>query len=391
MDRESEYLLRLMGGYLREEAPEAIPDADWGKLLRLAHSHSVPGILCDIAMRYDLCPNEREAGFAREICMSTITGFAHRAALADRFLEILSENGIDHIVMKGYVLKDYYPVPELRTFGDIDIVIRPEERRRSHELICALGYPVKTDWEPVYSYKRPEEHYELHTELLEVELPGKADCRAYFRNIWQHAVSDGAHRYQFKPEFHFLYLLVHLAKHIAGTGAGIRLVLDLAVFIRHFGESLDWSWVAGELETLCLTDFAHTVLAFVQRYFGIESPLALPDQEDETLEALAEYILCGGVFGQDSRDSGTNTLKAEREASSRLRVILKRLFPAARTIESRYTYLQGRAWLLPAAWVHRLLRTQDAWGAHAEEARSILAADAEEVRRLRQLYEKIGL
>lgn len=391
MDCEAEYLLHLLGAYIREEEPGIRTDTDWGKLLQLAHSHSVPGILCDMAMRYDLCTNEKEAAFAREICMSTIAGFAHRAALADHFLELLAENGIDHIVMKGYVLKDYYPVPELRTFGDIDIVIRPEDRKKCHELMLSLGYPVKTDWEPVYSYKRPEEHYELHTELMEVDLSEKADYRAYFRNIWQHTVADGEHRYQFRPEFHFLYLLVHLAKHIIGTGAGIRLFLDVAVFIRHFGDSLDWNWVAGELEKIGLTFFADTILAFVQRYFGIESPLPLPDVADEVLEELAEYTLCGGVFGQDDRDSGRNALKTEKEDVSRFRVILKRMFPAAKTIESRYTYLQGSPWLLPAAWIHRLLRTKEKWGLHAEEARNILAADGNEVRQIRQLYEKIGL
>ena len=391
MDRESEYLLHLMGAYIRDEEPQIRRDADWAKLLRLAHSHSVPGILCDMAMRWDLCADEKDAAYAREICMSTIAGFAHRAALADLLLEQLAEQGIDHIVMKGYVLKDYYPVPELRTYGDIDIVIRPGDRQKSHGLMRSLGYPVKTDWEPVYSYKRPDEHYELHTELMEVDLSEKADYRAYFRDPWQHTIADGDHRYQFRPEFHFLYLLVHLAKHITGSGAGIRLYLDVAVLIRHFGDSLDWNWVAGELDKLCLRDFAHTILAFVQRYFGVKSPLPLPDQPADVLEELAIHTLCGGVFGQEGRDSGRNTLKAEKNDVPRLLVILKRLFPPASTIESRYTYLQGRHWLLPIAWIHRLLRTWKAWGSHAEEARNILTTDGGAVQRIRQLYGKIGL
>lgn len=391
MDREYEYLLHLLGAYVREEEPESLPDADWAGLFRLAHIHSVPGILGNQVMNWGLCPDEKTAAFAREVCMSTIAGFAHRAALAELFLEELAENGIDHIVMKGYVLKDYYPVPELRTYGDIDIVIRPEDRQRCHGLMLRLGYPVKTDWEPVYSYKRPDEFYEIHTELMEVDVSEKADYRAYFRDPWRQASPEGNHRYQFRPEFHFLYLLVHLAKHIKGGGAGIRLYLDAAVFIRRFGDSLDWDWVRAELEKLRLTDFFHTVLAFTERYFGIGSPVVLPHMAEDVLEALALHTVSGGVFGQDDRDSGRNTLKAEKENTPRIGVILKRLFPPAKVIERRYTYLQGRPWLLPLAWLHRLIRTKDAWGLHTEEARRIMDADREEVRKLRGLYERIGL
>ena len=340
---------------------------------------------------HDLCADEKNAAFAREICMGTIAGFAHRGALAELLLERLAENGIDHIVMKGYVLKDLYPVPELRTFGDIDIVIRPEDRKKCHELMLSMGYPAKTDWEPVYSYKRPDEFYEIHTELVETAVSEKADYRAYFRDPWPYAIPENSHRYQLKPEFHFLYLLVHLAKHIKGTGAGIRLYLDVAVFVRHFGDCLDWSWVAGELDSLGLSDFAAVVLAFVRQYFGIASPLVLPSVETSLLEMLAEHTVWGGVFGQDDRNDGRNTLKGERTDTLRLAVILKRLFPAAETIENRYTYLRGRHWLLPAAWIHRLLRTRAGWGDHTQEAKEILKADTQEIRRLRQLYQRIGL
>lgn len=391
MDREAEYLLHLMGAYVREEEPAACPDADWERLFRLAHIHSVSGILGNMVMSWGLCADAKHDAFAREICMSTIAGFAHRGALADLFLERLAENGIDHIVMKGYVLKDCYPVPELRTYGDIDIVIRPEDRQKCHALMLSLGYPVKTDWEPVYSYKRPDEYYEIHTEMVEVDVSPKADYRAYFRDPWRHAVPEGNHRFRLKTEFHFLYLLVHLAKHIKGSGAGVRLYLDLAAFIRHFGDEMDWIWVAGELEKLGLTDFAAVVLGFIQRYFGIASPWALSAAEGTLVEELAVHTVCGGVFGQNDRDSGANTLKGEKADAPRFVVILKRLFPAAKTIESRYTYLQGRPWLLPFAWLHRLLRTRETWGVHAEEAKNILEADGGEVQRIRRMYERIGL
>lgn len=388
MEQEAEYLLHLLGAFIRQEKPRDPGALDLKRLKYLAHIHSVTGILGYMAAQHKLFPAEGSA--FRTECMATISGFSQRAALAELFFEKLAEEGIDHILMKGFVVKDYYPIPELRTYGDLDIVIRRADREKCHALMQALGYRVKTDWEPVYSYVRPMEHYELHTELLETDISASVDCRDYFSDPWRYAAAEGR-RYRFDPEYHFLYLLAHLAKHVAGSGAGARMYLDLAAFIRHFEGKLDWAWIGAELEKTRLAAFANTALAFVERYFGVESPIPLKPVEDEVLEALASMTAGGGVFGKVGLDSGVNALKDQTDRTTRLQTVARRLFPAAKTIETRYTYLQKRPWLLPAAWVHRLLLTRSTLKDHAREARSILKADREEAGKLRRFYREIGL
>lgn len=389
MDRESEYLFRLLGAYVRGEAPESAAGLELEKLKHLAQIHSVEGMFSYAAMKHGLFPAER--GAFRAQCMAVIGGYAKRAAMAQMLFGEFSSRGIDHVLMKGYVLKDYYPVPELRTFGDIDVVIRRADREKCHELMQALGYQVKTDWEPVYSYTKPMEHYELHTELLETDISDALDCREYFADLWPHTVSTGEHCFEFTPEFHFLYMLAHLAKHVRSSGAGARLYLDLAAFILHFGENADWAWVAGELEKTGLAAFANTALSFVERYFGVKSPLELKPVGADTLEALADLTAEGGIFGRFAVSGGTVTLRSEAEGAGRVATIGRRLFPAAKTIESRYTYLQKRPWLLPVAWMHRVVRTWSKLGGHAAEAKDILSADETEVRRQRRMLREIGL
>lgn len=394
MEHESEYLLHLLGAYLREEEPQAETDVDWIKLVQLAQIHCVTGILGYMTMTYPICPDEQMKASLRSVCLNTIALFARRAALADVFSQTLSRNGIGHILMKGYVLRDYYPVPELRTFGDIDMVIRPEDREKSDDLLRSLGYHPETDWEPVFSYTRDVEYYEIHSEIMEVNVSEKADYRGYFRDPWRYAEAAGDHRYQFRPEFHFLYMLTHIAKHVTGSGAGVRMYLDVAAFVRRFGASLDWDWIRQELEKLCFTDFANIVLAFTQESFGVKSPVPLTEVEADVMRSFREFTMAGGVFGYVGRDSGTISLKQQsrgKERVSRLGTVAKRLFPAAKTIESRYTYLQDKPWLLPAAWVHRLIKTRGTWQQHTEEAQNILLADKEEVRKMTRLYERIGL
>ena len=104
--------------------------------------------------------------------------------------------------------------------------------------------------------------------------------------------------------------------------------------------------------------------------------------------------MAGGTFGHVGRDPGLVALKTQdrNEATvSRWKTFLNRLFPSADSIESRYTYLQNRHWLLPVAWIHRFIRKKDLWGYHAQEAKRIMNTDTEEVLKLKRIYKEIGL
>ena len=393
MENEYTYLLRLLGAYLREEAPAPAADVDWAKLLELSRIHSVIGIVGFMGRKYPICPDPQFSGGFRSLCMSTISLYSRRHALALEMVRQLEQAGIDHILMKGFVLREDYPVPELRTFTDIDLVIRPEDRQKSHELMLSLGFAVKDDWEPVYSYHRGDEYYEIHTQIMEVDVSEKADYRDYFSQAWDHAHPVSAHSYRFSREFHFLYMLTHIAKHVHQHGAGIRLYLDVAAFIRRHSGNLDWQWIRQELQDLALYNFAGVVLSAVEHWFGIEAPFPFGPVPEETLRDFTEFTLEAGVFGHHHRDGALSKMKHQDQDSSgsRAALLLRQIFPKAETIQARYTYLQDKPWLLPAAWVHRLLKTSADTGKHLDTARQIITADRSEVDRLRKLTKDIGL
>ena len=170
--------------------------------------------------------------------------------------------------------------------------------------------------------------------------------------------------------------------------------LDVAFFLRHFGSTLDWNWVAGELEKLALSDFANMVFSAVQCWFGEESPWQLRYVPEDVLGDFLEFTLAGGVYGYAGRDKGTVFLKQQNRNNadvSRMGTLLYHAFPPVKAMEWRYTYLQKRPWLLPAAWVHRLAASRKDWGRFADHTRDVLRADTEEVRKLKRLYKEIGL
>lgn len=390
MTKEKLFLLDALQGFIHGEKLNLDTELDWDLLQALAQSHSVSGILgCMTMQSPEACPEQLRSKL-KKLCLETVGVFTRRTEKADAVIEKLSEAGIDHMLFKGYVVRNYYPVPELRTYGDIDILIKPQDRKRCHALMQQLGYAVKNDWEPVYSYYNNFELYEIHTQMLETDVPGKDECSEYFKSAWDNAQCTHGHTYEPKPEFHFIYLLTHIAKHLSGSGAGVRMYMDLAVFIERFKDGTDWEYIDRTLKRLGLREFADAALTVVEKCFKVESPIKLNRLPDETLEQFLDYTMDGGSFGHVGRDSALITLK-NSERSGRAATLMRRVFPPAETLERRYTYLQGRKWLLPVAWVDRVFKNRSIWSQRAEEAKRIFQTDDREVEKLKSIYKQIGL
>lgn len=393
MNDAEQYLLRVLRGFVQGEDPGPF-SGDWRQLYELSMMHSVNGILGHSVMTF---PHPDSAGIKqmmRQTCLQTMMLFSARAQAMAELSQALSAEGIDHLLFKGFVVRDYYTIPELRSFGDIDFLIRPADRAKCDAFMKARGFDPQNDWEPVYSYLKGGEYYEIHTEVLETDISERADYRDYFSHVWDYAVQQGDHTFVLKPEYHLMYLLTHIAKHIHGSGAGIRMYLDIAFFLKHFGDSLDWDWFSDELRKLNFYDFTNMVFSLVKREFGVDSPIALRGVDKQTYRDFLDFTMAGGTFGKFGRDSAVIQLKNQdigEESVSKGKTILHRIFPSASTIEARYTYLQKRPWLLPVAWVHRVFKNKNLLDRRIHEVQNIVNVDTEEVLKLKRIYQEIGL
>lgn len=388
MGQEMKYLLSLLRAFLLEEDPQPMEDVDWDEMERLASIHSVSGILGYMCMHGDLCSQERKSKM-RHLCLQTMGLYARRGALAEVFCKELEAQQIPYCTMKGLEIRKLYPVPELRSFNDVDILIHKEDRTKCHEWMLSQGFEVKDDWEPVYSYTRGHEYYEIHTQLMEIDLSNRADYQGYFQKVWEHTRLVSEYGYEMEREFHLLYLITHIAKHAQSSGAGVRMYLDIAAYLKAYGPEQDWSYIMEQLETLKLKEFGCAVLTAAESWFGVSCPAEYPRLDGSTLARFAVFTIEAGTFGHHGRGSGMNSLR--KQEGSRLAVLGKRLFPDAASIERRYTYLQDRPYLLPVAWVHRLFKTNVSLKDHAKEAKGILTTDWEEVDRLQVICREIGL
>lgn len=391
---EYEYLISLLKSFCHQTIPEKRENVNWEKMAQLSIMHSVQGILSYMVISYNLSDDLEFLKTMRYWCKKNIALYAGKNQAMQLLVKELEGAKIEHIVFKGYVIKDFYPIPELRSYGDIDIVIHLRDRKKSHQLMLDLDYKVKTDWEAVYSYYRNNEYYEIHSDIMEINFSNKANYCEYFKNMWEYTVKRGEYTREFAPEYHFIYLLNHIAKHIYGSGAGIRMYLDLAMFIKKYENRLDWDYIKVQIETLNLYDFYCTVMSAVKKWFDVEGEIALKQISENVLEEFLVFTMSGGIFGYDNREKGVSVLKkapVNEKKIGRIVVVLRRMFPPKKELEKRYRYLEKYSWLLPWAWIHRFLKTQKTWKKHLKEAESIISVEEDEIKKMRAFHESIGL
>lgn len=359
MTAEQTLFLRILADHVHGKMSELdVSSIDEKQFYELIRAQSLLGIFyvqCRGVLPADSwLRKELYAGFEDDVFFAV-----NRRAALEELSVVFKDAGIDFVPFKGIRVSEYYPVPVLRTMGDVDLVIRTANRQRSDELMKSLGYVSMVDNHAVWTYQKDVVMYEIHDHMMYDPLANDFDYRAYFDRVWDYTMQRNG-QICLKPEFHFLYLLAHTAKHIINKGYGIRGFLDLVFFVR--GEpDMDWIWIAEELQKLRLLNFAKTCFALCQRWFGVELPLASGELSEEFFRTVTAKIFRDGLWGHDNQENevgaAARTVRRTEESYwlTACRMTLKKLFPPYRDMQliPWYGFVDGRPWLLPAAWIYR--------------------------------------
>ena len=381
-------LTDLLRAFVLGEKPEA---ADPAVLIPAAQMQNLLPLLAYMNKKHRLFSDENTNAVLNRQLRQTIFLHNQRYAAFEELSTALSEQGIDHLPVKGWYLRHLYEVPELRTFGDIDVLIRREDRQRVHALMVSMGFSVQTDWEPTYTYRRGAELYELHTNLMEASLDGRSDLPAYFADAWSHAHVVSGRRFEPEKSFHFLYTLCHLAKHLYAGGAGLRMYLDAALFLQRHGRELDWEGIRREMAALKLPEFLDTVLTCCESWFGVTAGCDF--HRSEAADELLTYTLDADLFGK-LRDNSVVQMRNRRETAAsggKVSAVKRILFPPYEALVKRYTYIEGKKWLIPAALLHRAAVNLKNLPARSKTIRTIAGTDRATVNAYDDFMNRIGL
>ena len=385
---EHTYFMKLLSDHLAGRKSENIVNADWTMIASLAKAHQVEGVVfyqCKGSM-----PIEVFSLFERKFGAS-LYYYKNREEVWQHVLCAFYENKIPVLTIKGFEVANYYPVPSLRTMGDLDILVHLEDKEKAGDLLEQLGFKIK-ERNPYYDWqcKFKGLSFELHHKLLYQEAATRSTQAVLFNDYWNY-VKDG----KLDWSFHFLYLIAHLRKHLMLKGVGFRMFMDVAVVIQK-ESTLDWLWIEKKLNELDMLRFAKVCFALIDYWFGITAPIEFSNLDRVFLERTTEKIIENGVFGfQDKNNDINNTINqlnnnGKNLLVSRVKLFWKMLFPSYHNMSncSHYQFIRERSWLLPIAWIYRIYRMVIGKTTSAETIlRQIITPQAQISRRKAELKE----
>ena len=353
MTKEQKAFIQILADHINGRKTRIDEDLDWEIIYNYARTHQVSGMVCQQCENN--IPHNLVDDFQKELMATLYYGSKRDKELQTIKLELNSEQ-IPFFIVKGPVVANLYPIPHLRTMGDIDLVIHNKDRGKCNRLLIARGYTcLSNQSEREWQYSKNILDLELHDRLVYEEAVNEKNQVSFFNDCWRY-VKDG----QLDWNFHLLFLIFHLRKHMMNSGIGFRYFLDLAVVTQHI--DIDWDYVAKNLATMGMIDFARKCYGFIYNWFEIETPL-VESIDKEFYEEATNRIFVDGVFGFNNPDNLHNVLinevrKKKLPRVKMIRLALRKIFPSHKELENTepYTYLNKNSFLLPFAWLHRTIR-----------------------------------
>ena len=215
----------------------------------------------------------------------------------------MEKAGIPYVILKGCASAAYYPRPEDRIMGDVDLLVRPEDLDRAGRVLEGDGFQLENDTHvPHRAYVRERTEAELHFAVGGIPWgePGKR-VRGSLEGILEESreipVEGGGVRVP--SHFHHgLNLLLHTNQHLLGEGLGLRHLCDWAVFAAGFSDEEFRELFEEKLKAVGLWRFARTLTQTAVRYLGCPPKAWAGEPDRRITEAFMEEIGDSGNFGR---------------------------------------------------------------------------------------------
>ena len=128
MDTDYMYFIELSKAAIYDTVPDLPSDSiDWQLIWDTADAQNILGLIASAVLKLPSDYQPKNAEEWQQAMFQTIYVMNMRFCDFERMCKALKHMDVEFICMKGIVVKDYYPIPELRTMGDFDIFIKEQD------------------------------------------------------------------------------------------------------------------------------------------------------------------------------------------------------------------------------------------------------------------------
>lgn len=371
MDRNRQFLVNLLSLAIRNQSFDQVidPDIDWKVVYEEAYAHQVHTLIYPVIKNITSTngPSIDLLSLWQSVTVTiAINQIRHIKQISEVFKKF--EDEVPVIALKGLIIRQYYPQPNLRTMGDADILIHKEDYERTRSLLTQIGYhegPSTPKHTSFYHSLFPS--IEVHWTLLSNK--SFQNFEHFNEDIWKNAISTSIFytpALTLSAEDQILHLLLHMAGHMRKLGFGLRQLCDIVLYIETNKDILNWQLVNEKVNHYGIGQFTGVIFSLCNKLFHLETPPLFNNnllEDDFFIDLMITDIFDGGVFGKrnperevfsslfqyvDGRASGYT-------AGNKSRKFFPIIFPSPKKLSSKYRYAQMLPLLLPFAWLHRLV------------------------------------
>jgi putative nucleotidyltransferase-like protein len=276
-----------------------VQSVDWPRLLALAEEHGVTGHLARSLRDVDgnVVPAETRQALIERRRAQTFFSLKMSAALF-RLLERFTSEGIGVLVVKGPVLSvQAYGEPAMRSYGDLDLLVRQRDIRRATELMIHAGYEPKVPVSAIDAGKIPgqylfcrqnsKELVELHNDYTLRYFPRRLSLEGWFERQIRVRL-DGQEAPALSVEDELVLICVHGAKHFWER---LMWIADVAALVsRQTG--MDWKRVAVSTGEVGAERILHLGLRLAADLFRVHLPnqVSAEVRSDVVATRLAAHV-----------------------------------------------------------------------------------------------------
>lgn len=292
----------------------------------------------------------------------------------------LESAGIDHVPLKGSVIRGYYPSPLMRMSADIDVLVREEALDEAVRVLCeGLGYKVTSNksFHDISLYTPDGMHLELHFNIME----NNSALDGVLSRVWDYTapVSHKKHEFALVPEFFAFHIITHMAYHFINGGCGVKPFSDLWVFRGAVGYDED------AMLALCrecgIERFYSLALDLASRWFGEK-------EHNDLTRRMEAHVLHNSVCG----DVEKGVAIRQTARGGRFGYIMSRIFLPYSQLKIRYRTLERWPILLPwfefVRWIEFIFGDKKGAKRELEMTKHV---SRDKMAEIKEFYSSVGL
>ena len=384
MNSSQKYFLELLSSAINDtEITPPSESVNPKAVFAFAYKHKVLAAIYEKALDLGIFDeNDTEFSAYKNNYVLSKTRDVRQLIAKDEIANILTENGIRVMLLKGLVIKDLYPQTYYRQMTDLDILIDNENREKARLLLKSIGYEdleiTEGEKRHFSMLKKPAVNIEIHLSLFE------NDWNNAFADVWKNAGQTDKNLYVMSNEDLILHNTMHSAEHFLSGGIGVRAVSDFYLLKKAYPNAILSESFISRLKEYGLFDFYNVINDMSDAWFG-----GLPEkQHSKTAE---DFLLSSNTFGTDKDAASQYAANLAGGHNNRFIIFLKLLFPSYKDMCLRFRILKRAKILLPVCWIIRIIRmpfyASDSMGVVKE----LTKIDSEKIARRNEIIKSFGL